>query len=37
MSVSELNVTEVFTGKRLLFAGSTGFVGKVTLSMLLSR
>ncbi|HZI03673.1 MAG TPA: SDR family oxidoreductase, partial [Archangium sp.] len=27
----------VFSGKRLLFAGSTGFVGKVTLSMLLSR
>ncbi len=37
MSLPELNVTEVFTGKRLLFAGSTGFVGKVTLSMLLSR
>ncbi|EPX61656.1 Long-chain-fatty-acid--CoA ligase [Cystobacter fuscus DSM 2262] len=37
MSTPELNVTEVFTGKRLLFSGSTGFVGKVTLSMLLSR
>ncbi|HEX8539618.1 MAG TPA: SDR family oxidoreductase, partial [Cystobacter sp.] len=37
MSSPELNVTEVFTGKRLLFSGSTGFVGKVTLSMLLSR
>ena len=33
----ELNVSRVFTGKRLLFAGSTGFVGKVTLSMLLHR
>ena len=32
----ELNVTQVFTGKRLLFAGATGFVGKVTLSMLLT-
>jgi long-chain acyl-CoA synthetase len=37
MSSPELNVTEVFTGKRLLFSGATGFVGKVTLSMLLSR
>ncbi|MET0405265.1 MAG: SDR family oxidoreductase, partial [Cystobacter sp.] len=37
MSTPELNVTQVFTGKRLLFAGATGFVGKVTLSMLLSR
>ncbi|PTL79389.1 AMP-binding protein [Vitiosangium sp. GDMCC 1.1324] len=37
MSLPELNVSQVFTGKRLLFAGSTGFVGKVTLSMLLSR
>jgi len=37
MSLPELNVTQVFSGKRLLFAGSTGFVGKVTLSMLLSR
>ncbi len=37
MSLPELNVTKVFSGKRLLFAGSTGFVGKVTLSMLLSR
>ncbi|RYZ35613.1 MAG: AMP-dependent synthetase, partial [Myxococcaceae bacterium] len=32
---SELNVTEVFTGKRIVFVGTTGFVGKVTLSMLL--
>jgi long-chain acyl-CoA synthetase len=37
MSLPELNVTQVFSGKRLLFAGSTGFVGKVTLSMLLTR
>ena len=37
MSPSELNVTEVFSGRRILFAGSTGFVGKVTLSMLLTR
>ncbi|MBN1209440.1 MAG: AMP-binding protein, partial [Myxococcaceae bacterium] len=33
----ELNVSQVFSGKRLLFAGTTGFVGKVTLSMLLTR
>jgi long-chain acyl-CoA synthetase len=33
----ELNVSQVLSGKRLLFAGSTGFVGKVTLSMLLTR
>jgi long-chain acyl-CoA synthetase len=33
----ELNVSQVFSGKRLLFAGATGFVGKVTLSMLLTR
>jgi long-chain acyl-CoA synthetase len=33
----ELNVSQVFSGKRLLLAGSTGFVGKVTLSMLLTR
>jgi long-chain acyl-CoA synthetase len=32
-----LDVTQVFTGKRLLFTGVTGFVGKVTLSMLLAR
>ncbi|ATB31617.1 AMP-binding protein [Melittangium boletus] len=37
MSLPELNVTQIFTGKRLLFAGATGFVGKVTLSMLLTR
>ena len=33
----ELNVTQVLTGKRVLFAGATGFVGKVSLSMLLHR
>ncbi|MBX5484608.1 MAG: AMP-binding protein [Myxococcaceae bacterium] len=32
-----LNVTQAFTGKRVLFVGVTGFVGKVTLSMLLHR
>ncbi len=37
MSLPELNVTQILTGKRLLFAGATGFVGKVTLSMLLAR
>ncbi|HET9451515.1 MAG TPA: SDR family oxidoreductase, partial [Aggregicoccus sp.] len=36
-TLSELNVTQTLTGKRLLFAGATGFVGKVTLTMLLSR
>ncbi|MBX7115064.1 MAG: AMP-binding protein [Myxococcaceae bacterium] len=30
-----LDVTRTLTGKRILFAGATGFVGKVTLSMLL--
>ena len=30
-----LDVTKILTGKRLLFAGATGFVGKVSLSMLL--
>lgn len=32
---STLDVTQTLKGKRILFAGSTGFVGKVTLSMLL--
>lgn len=32
-----LNVREVLTGKRILFAGATGFVGKVSLAMLLSK
>jgi long-chain acyl-CoA synthetase len=30
-----LDVTRTLTGKRVLFAGATGFVGKVSLSMLL--
>ncbi|MGQ0507254.1 MAG: SDR family oxidoreductase, partial [Myxococcaceae bacterium] len=30
-----LDVTKTLTGKRVLFAGATGFVGKVSLSMLL--
>jgi len=30
-----LDVTQLLTGKRILFAGATGFVGKVSLSMLL--
>jgi long-chain acyl-CoA synthetase len=30
-----LDVTAILTGKRVLFAGATGFVGKVALSMLL--
>jgi long-chain acyl-CoA synthetase len=33
----KLSPTEIFQGRRLLFIGSTGFVGKVTLSMLLHR
>lgn len=32
-----LDVTQVFTGKRIVFVGTTGFVGKVTLSMLLAH
>ncbi len=32
-----LNLDAVFAGKRILFTGATGFVGKVTLSLLLSR
>jgi len=31
------DVTATLTGKRILFAGATGFVGKVSLSMLLHR
>ncbi len=34
-SLGPLDVTKVLTGKRVLFAGATGFVGKVSLSMLL--
>jgi long-chain acyl-CoA synthetase len=37
MSLPPLNVTGAFTGRRVLFIGVTGFVGKVTLSMLLHR
>ena len=32
-----LDVTKTLTGKRVLFVGVTGFVGKVSLSMLLHR
>ncbi len=35
--MAELDVSKALTGKRLLFTGCTGFVGKVTLSMLLHR
>jgi long-chain acyl-CoA synthetase len=34
-SLGPLDVTRTLTGKRVLFAGATGFVGKVSLSMLL--
>jgi long-chain acyl-CoA synthetase len=34
-ATSPLDVTKTLTGKRVLFAGATGFVGKVSLSMLL--
>ncbi len=37
MREATLNVTETLRGRRLLFVGSTGFVGKVALSMLLAR
>jgi long-chain acyl-CoA synthetase len=33
----ELHVARALTGRRILFAGVTGFVGKVTLSLLLHR
>src|SRR5215467_7256516 len=32
-----LDVTQIFRGKNLMLIGSTGFVGKVALSMLLHR
>src|SRR5258706_12336698 len=32
-----LDVAEILRGKRILFIGTTGFVGKVALSMLLSQ
>jgi long-chain acyl-CoA synthetase len=35
--MAELDVSKAFTGKRLLVTGSTGFLGKVALSMLLTR
>ncbi len=31
----KLSPTEIFKGKKIFFIGGTGFVGKVTLSMLL--
>jgi long-chain acyl-CoA synthetase len=37
MAGSEFDVTALLTGRRVLFAGATGFVGKVSLSMLLHR
>ncbi|MBC7798277.1 MAG: SDR family oxidoreductase, partial [Pyrinomonadaceae bacterium] len=33
----KLSPTEIYTGKNILFIGGTGFVGKVTLSMLLNN
>jgi long-chain acyl-CoA synthetase len=36
-ALPELNVTQTLTGRRILFVGVTGFVGKVTLCMLLHR
>jgi long-chain acyl-CoA synthetase len=33
----KLSPTEIFNGRRILIIGATGFVGKVTLSMLLHR
>ncbi len=36
-SLGPLDVTQTLTGKRVLFAGATGFVGKVALSMLLHQ
>lgn len=35
--VPDLSVTRALRGKRILFTGATGFVGKVALSMLLTR
>src|SRR5262249_54503092 len=37
MKNAELSITGAFEGKHVLFTGSTGFVGKVALSMLLHR
>ena len=36
-SAFDFSVTESLRGKRILFTGATGFVGKVALSMLLAR
>lgn len=36
-AVPDLSVAEALRGKRILFTGATGFVGKVALSMLLTR
>ena len=33
----KLSPTEIFQGKNIFFIGGTGFVGKVTLSMLLNN
>ncbi len=37
MAGPHFDVTSILTGRRVLFAGATGFVGKVSLSMLLHR
>jgi len=37
MEPSVLSVSDALAGKRVLLTGSTGFLGKVTLSMLLHR
>src|SRR5688572_21454894 len=37
MAGNPFDVTAILTGRRVLFAGATGFVGKVALSMLLHR
>ena len=37
MAESLLSVSDALAGKRILLTGSTGFLGKVTLSMLLHR
>src|SRR5215468_5474005 len=34
---AKLSPTEIFQGRRVFIIGATGFVGKVTLSMLLHR
>ena len=37
LSTSEISPSEIFRGRNLFILGSTGFVGKVLLSMLLER